>query len=61
MAQLVMPSPLDPRLFHSRQKIDAYNSAVADYMSQQAEAEFNHCKKPKRKHVSKRDQFNEQY
>lgn len=61
MKLLTLPMPLNPRLFYSRQAVEDYQNAVADYLQQQAEAEQSHSKTSKRKHPSRREQFNDQY
>lgn len=38
---LTMPQPLDSRLFHTREAVTAYNQQVADFLRQQAEADYN--------------------
>lgn len=38
---LTMPLPLDSRRFHSREVVAAYNQQVADFLQQQANAEYN--------------------
>jgi len=57
---LTMPAPLDNRLFHSRQVIENYQNAVADFLQQQQQAEYN-CKSAKRsKHKTRRQQYDDQ-
>jgi selenocysteine lyase/cysteine desulfurase len=58
---LTMPAPLNPRLFHNQQVIDAYNEAVAAYLAQQAQAQHAHTRAAKRsKHQTRRQRFDEQ-
>ena len=61
MKPLVMPPPLDSRRFHTREVVAAYNQQVSDYLLQQTEAEHSHSKTSKRKHPSRKEQFNDQY
>lgn len=48
MQLLTPPIPLSPRLFHSKQAVDAFNDAMAAYLAQQQQAEYNHSKNQKR-------------
>lgn len=45
---LQMPQPLDQRLFHSKAVIAKYNADVADFLQQQAAAEYCQSKNQKR-------------
>ena len=54
------PDALDPRLFHSQQIVDEYNADVAEYLAHLAELEYQHSKTPKRRHASRREQFDNQ-
>jgi uncharacterized protein HemY len=58
---LVMPTPLKKRLLYSRQAVADYQQAVADFLQQQAEAEQSHSKSSRRKHPSRKEQFDNQY
>jgi rubrerythrin len=52
-----MPSPLNPRLFYSKQAVDEYNAAVAAYLAQQADTEYNHAKNQKRNKRHNRNDY----
>lgn len=58
---LTMPLPLNPRLFYSKQAVEKYQQAVAEYLAQQEALEYSHSKSSKRKHPSRREQYAEQY
>ena len=57
MKLLTLPMPLNPRHFHSKQAVEDYNAAVAEFLAQQEALEYSHSKSSKRKHPSRREQY----
>lgn len=57
---LVMPEPLNPRLFYSKQAVAEYNNAVAEYMAQMEAAEYRAKNAKGNKHKSRREQYDDQ-
>lgn len=45
---LSMPTPLNPKHFHSKQVVEDYQQAVAAFLAQQQAAEYEHSKNRKR-------------
>ena len=54
------PTPLNKRLFHSKEVVDKFNFDMAAYIAYQSDIEYQHSKPQKRRHASRREQFNEQ-
>lgn len=58
---LVHPPQLNARVFHSQESVDKYNAAVAAYLAQQEQAEYNSTHNNKsNKRQSRKSRFEEQ-